>query len=54
MIPKKQKLTYHWETDANDNNLFKTFDKLIKEGWVIHQIIPFGSDGCYYLLLYKY
>ena len=53
-VPKEQKLEYYWETDVNNDSLIKTCDKFIKEGWVIHQIIPHNNRGSCYLLLYKY
>ncbi len=53
MIPKKQRLEYYWDTDANDDSLLKTCNKFIKDGWIIHQIIPYIGKS-YYLLLYKY
>jgi len=56
MIPKEQRLEYFWNTDINDNTLNKECEKWIKKGYIIHQIIPYGSAPrqCYYLLLYKY
>ena len=54
MKPKEQRLEYYWETNANNDSLFKTFDKFVKDGWVIHQIIPYKNNGCYYLILHKY
>lgn len=54
MIPTKQRVSYFWQEENNPEGFTTHCDNLIKEGWIIHQVIPQGNTGNFYLILYKY
>lgn len=54
MIPLEQKVVYFWDGGSLRKSLESFCEEYIKEGYVIHQIIPHKGSGCYHLLLYKY
>lgn len=55
MIPREQRIEYFWDGGLSGGKYLDKFcDKFIKDGYIIHQIIPDRNSGCYYLLLYKY
>ena len=53
MIPIKQRVGYFWQRE-NGEGFTTHCDSLIKQGWIIHQIVPQGNTGNFYLILYKY
>ena len=52
MTPKEQKLDYFYK-GYKWLSISEYISILVKDGYVVHQIIPDGSDS-FYILLYKY